>query len=118
MVEDLGYLGLRFRDGAARPQVADFLCVEAELLENLFVVLSDFGGAPCGDINNASYLNWTADGRLQLTARAFERDDDVVEAQLRVVYHLLRLTHGAEGDVGFIEHFVPMRHRVLGEDLI
>ena len=64
------------------------------------------------------HLNRTADGRGQFAAGSFERNDDVIRSQLRIIDDFLRLTHGAEGDVNAIEDLVPMRHRLRAEDLI
>src|SRR3954447_15752931 len=103
---------LRFRRGAARAQAVDVAGAEAQLLENRLIVLSKRGRAPCRHFGDAMHLNRTADRRGQLAAGAFERNDDVIRAQLWIVDHLLRLAHDAEGDVDAIEDPVPMRPAV------
>src|ERR1700693_3582306 len=71
------------RSGTARAQAVDLARVEAKLFENLFVVLSKCWSASRRHFRHAMHLNWTADRRGQLATGAFERNDDVVRAQLR-----------------------------------
>src|SRR5947208_440666 len=103
---------LRLRRGAARAQALDVTGAEAQLSENLLIVLSERRRAPCRHFGDAMHLNRAADRRRQLAAGAFERNDDVIGAQLRIVDHLLRPLHDAERDVNAIEDLVPMRHRL------
>src|SRR5882762_8104802 len=109
---------LCFRNGATRPQAVDFIRAEAELLENFLVVLAEVGRAAGGLLCDVVHLNRTADRRGELAAGPFERNDDVIRPQLWIIDHLLRSTHGAEGDVDAIEDLVPMRHRLRAEDLV
>src|ERR1700722_619002 len=64
------------------------------------------------------HLNRTADGRGQLLAGSFERNDDVIRSQLRIIHDFLRLTHGAEGNVNAVEDLIPVRHWLRSKDLI
>src|SRR5262249_3230929 len=109
---------LGLRDGPARAQTIDILRAEPELRENLLVVLSQLRGASCRHLADAMHLNRAADRRGQLAAGAFERNDDVIRTQLRIVDDLLRPAHGAEGDVDAVEDLVPMSHRLRAEDVI
>src|SRR5882724_10740125 len=51
-------------------------------------------------------------------AGTFERNDDVIRSQLRIINDFLRLTHGAEGDVNAVEDLIPMRHWLRTKDPI
>src|SRR5437762_13079940 len=106
------------RDGTAGAEALDFGGTEPELFENLFVVFADFRGALGGYFRDAVHLNRAADRELQLPARSFERNDDVIRSQLRIVDDFLWPAHGAEGDMNAIEDFVPMRHRLRAENLV
>ena len=64
------------------------------------------------------HLYRTADSQFQILSGAFERNDDVIQPQLRIGDYFLRIPHGAERDVDALEDFVPMRHRLRAEDLI
>src|SRR6185312_672049 len=101
-----------FRNGPTRAQGIDFAGGEAQLLEHLLTVLTKSRCASCRCFGDAMHLNRAADRRRQLAAGAFERNDDVIGAQLRIVDHLLWLAHDAEGDVDTIEDLVPLRHRL------
>ena len=81
-------------------------------------MLADSRRAPGRDLGDAVHLNRTADGRGQLLAGSFERNDDVVRSQLRIVNDFLRPTHGAERDLSAVEDFVPMRHGLRAKNLI
>src|SRR6185312_12333955 len=118
MLGTLSRAFLSFRNSATRAQLIDFSCVEAQLLEHLLTVLTKSRRAPCRHFGDAMHLNRAADRRRQLAAGAFERHDDVIGAQLRIVDYLLRLTHEAEGDVDAIEDLIPMRHRLRAEELV
>src|SRR6266550_1566171 len=107
-----------FPDDATRAQAFDFFHVEAEFLENLFVMFADFRCAFRRNFGHAVHLNRTANRRGQLIAGSFQRNDDVIGSQLRIIDDLLRIAHGAEGDVNAIEDFIPMRHRLRTEDFI
>ena len=107
------------RDGAARVQAVDFGRAEPELLENLVdCVHRGPGRASQAPLAIAMHLNGTADRRGQLAACSFERNDDVIRPQLRIVDDFLRPTHGAERDMNAIEDFVPVRHRLRAEDFV
>src|SRR5712692_2489299 len=84
----------RLWNGAARAQAVDFSRIESELPEQLLVVLSDLRSAPCWHFRDAMHLNRAADRRGELAAGAFERNDDRVRPQLRIVDHLLRSANG------------------------
>src|SRR6266850_684951 len=105
-------------NGAARAQAVDFGRVEPQLPEHLVVVLADVRGAPRRHLGNPMHLDRATDRRGELAAGAFERNDDLVQPQLRVVDYLLWSAHGAEGDVDAVEYLVPMRHRLCTEDLV
>ena len=81
-------------------------------------MLSKFGSAPGRHFRDAMHINWTADRRGQLAAGAFERNDDIVRAQLRIIDHLFRPAHCAERHVDSIEDRVPVRHRLRAEDFV
>src|SRR5262249_4643181 len=100
-----------FRQGAARAQAVDALRVKSQVTEDLFGVLAKAGPTPGRDLGDTVHLNRAADRRADLAAGAFERNDDVVCPQLRIVDHLLRSAHGAERDVYTAEDLVPVRHR-------
>ncbi len=70
------------RNGTADAEAFDFGSTEPELFENLFVVFADFRGAPGRHFRDAVHLNRAADRELQLPARSFERNDDVIRSQL------------------------------------
>src|SRR5260370_5570202 len=94
---------LWFGHGAARVQSVDFSRAEPELLENSLIVFAKGRGALCRHFSDAMHLNGTADRGGQLAARTFERNDDVIQAQLRIVDDFLWPAHGAECDVNPIE---------------
>ena len=64
------------------------------------------------------HLNRTADRGGQLAACAFERNDDVIQPQLRIVYDFLWSTDGAEGDMNALVDVIPIIHRLRTEDFI
>src|SRR5580658_4582968 len=74
--------------------------------------------APGRHLSNTVYLNRTADGGGQLLARSFERNDDVIRSQLRIIHDFLRFAHGTEWDVDTVEYLIPMRHWLRTKDLI
>src|SRR5580693_9260372 len=100
---------LRFRNGAARAQAVDFSDAEPELLENLLVVFSKRRSALRCHFRDAVHLNGAADRRGQFAACAFERNDDLIRSQLRIVDNFFWPAHDAEGNVNAIEGIVPMR---------
>ena len=106
------------RDRAARAEALDLLRVETELLEDLVVVLSEIRTPFCRYFGDALYLDGTADRGGHLAAGAFDRNDDLVRSQLRIVDHFLRPAHGAERDMDGAENLGPMRHRLRAEDLV
>src|ERR1700681_4436498 len=81
-------------------------------------MLADSRCPPGRCFSNTVHLNWTADGRRQLLAGSFERHDDVIRSQLRIINDFVRLTHSAEGDVNAVEDLIPMRHWLRTKDLI
>src|SRR6202051_3688948 len=119
-VASLGRRGalLRFRNGTARSEAVDFGGGESELLENLLVVFSKRRSALRSHFVHAVHLNGAADRRGQFAACAFERNDDLIRTQLRIVDDFLWPAHDAEGDVNAIEGVVPMRHRLRAEDFV
>src|SRR6267154_3439861 len=62
--------------GAARTQGVDLLCIEPQLLENLFVVLSKFRGALCRYLIDPVHLNRTVDRILQVPFGTLQRNDN------------------------------------------
>src|ERR1700738_4138682 len=92
------------RNGPARAQSIDLDRIESQLLENLRVVLTDVGGSRCRFLDDAMHLDRAADRGRQFAAGPFERNDDVVRAQLRIVDHLFRPAHGAGRDGYAAEH--------------
>src|SRR6201987_384542 len=108
--------GVRGSTGRAQP--CDVVTCESKFLQHFIVVLADSRRAPGRYFSNTVYLNGTADGRGQLLASSFERNDDVIRSQLRIINDFLRLTHGAERDLSAVEDFVPMRHRLRTKNLI
>src|SRR5437588_1123398 len=119
---DLGLSHLRAllgrRDGPTLAQAIDLLFTEPELFENLFVVFAEFRGALGRHFRDTVHLNRAADRRGEFAARSFERNDDVIRSQLRVVDYLLRPTHGAERDMDAAKDFVPVRHRLRAKDVV
>ena len=111
-LETLRRAFLCFRNGAALAQAVDFARAEAQLLENRLVVLAKCRGALCRDFRNAMHIDGAADRRGELAARPFERNDDVVRAQLGIVDDFFRSAHDAERDVDAVEDLAPMRHRL------
>src|SRR5215470_10501388 len=107
---------LGFSHGAACTQALDAVRVKPQLLEELIGVLAEPGRAPRRHLGDAMHLDWAADRRGELAARAFERNDDVVRLELRVVDDFLRLAHGPDREAA--EHLVPMRHWLSAEDLV
>src|SRR5258707_2026667 len=97
---------LCFRHCAARVQALDFGRAETELVENLFVVLSNCRGTPGRHLNHAVNLDWAADCRRQLAAGYFERDHNVIRPQLRIVDDFLWAPDGAAADMYAVEDFV------------
>ena len=81
-------------------------------------MLPKAGCAPRRRLGDAVYLNWAADRLVELAAGAFERHDDLVQPQLRVLNYFLGSTHGAERDVHPAEDLVPMGHRLRAEDFV
>src|SRR6266446_10522746 len=71
-------------DGSAGTQAIDLLRVEAELLEDLFVMFAELRGTPGRDFGHVVHLNRTADRGAQVAARALEGNDDVVGPELRI----------------------------------
>src|SRR5260370_27661172 len=106
------------RDRAARTQACDVVICESKFLQHFFVVLADSRRAPGRYFSNTVHLNRTADGRGQLLASSFERNNDVIRSQLRIINDFLRLTHSAERDLSAVEDFVPMRHWLRTKNLI
>src|SRR6266849_6247468 len=108
----------RVRDCAASTKTVDIASRETKFFQHLVVMLADSRRAPGRYLSNTVYLNRTADGRGQLLAGSFKRNDDVIRSQLRIINDFLRLTHGAERDLSAAEDFVPMRHWLRTKNLI
>src|SRR4029453_19131530 len=108
---------VRFRQRAAFAQALDALRVEAELGEDLLIVLAEAGRTPSRSLVDTVHPDRIADCRGQL-AGAFEWNDDVIRRQLRVGDDLLRAVDGAEGDVEATEQLMPMCHGLGGEDFV
>src|SRR5579862_2597446 len=104
------------RNDAGGPQPIDVACTESELIQDFLGVLANAGRAPSRLLGHAMDLDRTADRRGQFLAGAFERNDDVVRPQLRIVDDIQWIPHGTECHVDFAEHLIPMRHRLRGED--
>src|SRR6478672_8736451 len=101
-----------FRDDAARAQALNFLCVEPELFENFLVVFSQLRRALCRYFCDAVHLNRTTDCKFQVFSRAFERHNDVVSLQLRILDDVLRIAHQTVRDVCLVQDFAPVRNRL------
>src|SRR5450432_4822470 len=100
--------GLRNR--AVGTQACDVVICEAKFLQHFIVVLANSRRAPSRYFGNTVHLNGAADGRGQLLAGSFERNDDVIGSQLRIIYDFVRVTNGAEGDMNAVKDVIPMRH--------
>src|SRR5258708_817911 len=107
-----------FPDRAARAQALNCLRVEPQFFENLLVVFADFRRAFRRHFRHTVHLDRTADRGSQLAARALERNDDVIQPQLRVVDHLLWPADGAKRDVDVAEDLGPMGHRLRAENFV
>ena len=82
-------------------------------------VCSPRPGARLGrNLRDTMHLDRTADRRGQLATRTFERNDDPVRRQLRIVDHLLRSADLAKGDVHAGKNRMPMRHGLSAEHLV
>ena len=66
-------------------QAVDFGRTEPELLEDLAIVFTEIRSTPRRRLFYPMHLNGTADRRGQLAACSFERNDDVIGPQLRIV---------------------------------
>jgi hypothetical protein len=84
-----GFDWLCTRDRAAHAQTVDFVISKTELFQNFIVMLADSRRAPGRYFRNTVHLNRTADGRGQLLAGSFERNDDVIRSQLRIINDFL-----------------------------
>ena len=74
-----------FRDGAAGTQARDVVTCKSKFLQHGIVMLADSRRAPGRHFGDTVHLNRTADGRGQLLAGSFERNDDVIRSQLRII---------------------------------
>src|SRR5882724_13522780 len=99
-------------DDATGAQAFDFFRVELEFLENFFIVFSNFWCPLRRNFAHVMHLNRTADRRRYFIAGSFQRNDDVVCPELRVIDDFFWLTHGTEGDVNATENLIPVRHRL------
>src|SRR6185436_17423980 len=97
-----GHEPLGAGDGSAGTQAIDLLRVEAELLEDLFVMFAELRGTPGRDFGHIVHLNRTADRGAQVAARALEGNDDVVGPELRIGNDGARRLDHAERDVGLV----------------
>src|SRR5260221_14687131 len=111
-------LGCGFPDSAAGAQAGDFSGAETEIFENLFVVLAEIRRAFRRHFADTMHLNRTADRGGQLAARAFKRNHDVIQPQLRIADDLLWTANRAERDVDAIKDLVPIGHRLSAEDFV
>src|ERR1700754_1892191 len=109
---------LCLRHGAAFAQALDAAGVEAEFAQDLLGMLAEVGRAPGRSLGDAMHRNRAADGRGQPAAGTFQRNDDAVRRQLRIVDHLLRSADFAKGDVHAGENRMPMRHGLGAENLV
>ena len=69
-------------------------------------------------LGHAMHLHRAADRRGQPVAGTFERNDDVVRAQLRVADDVAWPLHVTKGEVRLLEDLAPMRHRLGGKRCI
>src|SRR5262249_60994174 len=106
------------RGHATRAQAVDFARAEAQLFQDLLIVLTEPWGAPGRHFGDAMNLDRAADRRIQFAAGALERNDNVVDRKLRILDDLLRPLDGAEGDVNTAEDLVPVRHRLCAKDFV
>src|SRR5262249_47649012 len=74
-----------FRHRAARAQAVDGLRGKSQVTQDLFRVLAEIGSAPGRDFGDPVHLNRTADRPAEVAAGAFERNDNVICRQLRIV---------------------------------
>ena len=81
-------------------------------------MFAELRGALRRHLGDAVHLHRAADRRGHLVAGTFERNDDVVRAQLRVVDDVVWPLHVPEGDVRLLEDLAPMRHRLAGKRFI
>src|SRR4051812_38444193 len=84
-------------DDSARTEAFDLLRVEAELLEDFFVVFADLGRSLRRHLCDTVNLQGTADGGLQRSTSAFERYDNVIDPELRIVDDLAGRAHDPVG---------------------
>src|SRR6266576_2913271 len=89
-------LGRGFADSPAGAQAGDFVSIESEFIEYFLVVFAEFRCAFRRHFGDTLYLHRTADRGGQLATCAFERNDDVIYPQLRIVDDLLRAANRAE----------------------
>src|SRR2546425_2711270 len=106
------------RDCTAPAQAVDFLRVESELFEHLFVVFSNFGSASRRHLRDIVHLYRTADRQRQVAAGALERNHHLVLPELRVLDHVTGSPHYAERDVGVVQDVAPVRHGLCTKDCV
>src|SRR4029077_18403960 len=105
-------------EGSAGTQAIHRLRVEAELLEDLFVMFAELRGTRGRDFGHVVHLNRTADRGAQVAARALEGNHDVVRPELRILDDVTRRLDDAERDVRLVEDLLPVRHRLGGKELV
>src|SRR5882724_1308398 len=98
--------------GATREEAVYLLRVEPEFGQNLLVVFANFRGALGRHFLDIVHLNRTADRRGQLAPSTFKRNDDIVCLKLWILNDLARRAHDSVRDVGSVEDFAPVRHRL------
>src|SRR5262245_16288221 len=75
----------RPRQRAAVTQALDGGRVEPEFRQDLRIVLTELGRAPGRFLGDAADLEWAADSGRERVARAFQRNNDVVGSDLRIL---------------------------------
>src|SRR5882672_7980257 len=99
-------------DDSACTETRDLPRVEAELLEDLFVVFADLGRSLRRHFRDTVNLQWTADCGLQLSTSAFERYDNVIDTELRIADDFAGRAHDPVRDVALLEHLLPVSNRL------
>ena len=81
-------------------------------------MFANFRSAPGRLFGDTVHLHRAADGEFDIFPGVFQRNDDVVGFQLRIVDDLLGAAHDTERDVDATQDFIPMRHRLRAEHFI
>src|SRR5689334_21207096 len=101
-----------------RDKAIDLIRIKAEFVENLLIVFAELRSTFRSHFGHTVDLNRTADCRSYVVTRAFDRDYDVIRAQLRIVDDFLWTADGAKRNLGATEDLVPMRHRFRSEHFV